>query len=185
MLKTRTGLLCAVMIAVMGGSIEAVPDSSGNGESEALQTFLRCSNNVMVTSLGLEIHYKQVPATNIQTSSLRSGTASKEIRKFLAGFARISFTNPLKVGNSILHPGDYTLGLLEEKTGSGKWFFNVLEPETGHTLLRLEPVFDTLGPTTCARVMTMEIDRRAGSNKFKIKMRWGDLCITTKETLEI
>lgn len=185
MLKISSGLLCALMIGAMSSSSGAVPDSAANEDSETLQTFLKCSNNVMVTSLGLEIHYKQIPAAQIKTSSLREGTASKEIRKYLASFARINVANPLKIGNSTLHPGNYVLGLLEERIGSGRWHFNISEPQTGRAVMRLDPVFDKLGPASCARLMTMEIDRRPGSNKFKLKMRWGDLCVTTKETLEI
>jgi hypothetical protein len=183
--KICWGLLLVLLLIAWGGSSGAAPDSGANEESEALKTFLKCSNNVMVASLGLEIHYKQIPATKIQLASLRTGTTSTEIRNFLSSFARISLTNPLKTGSTTLQPGSYMLGLQEEKIGSGRWFFTIYEPGGGRQLLRLDPVFDTLSPTSCARVMTMDIDRRPGSNRFKIRMKWGDLSITTRDTLEI
>jgi hypothetical protein len=183
--KICKGLLFALVLMALGGSSGAAPDSAANEESESLKTFLKCSNNVMVASLGLEIHYKQIPATKIQISALRTGTPSTEIRNYLSSFARITLTNPLKTGSVTLQPGNYMFGLQEEKVGSGHWFFAVFEPASGRQLLRLDPVFDTLSPTMCARVMTMDIERRPGSNRFKIKMKWGDLSVTTRDTLEI
>jgi hypothetical protein len=185
MIKISRAVLCAIVLAALSGSSGAVPDSGGNEESQALKTFLKCSNNVMVASLGLEIHYKQIPATQIQISSLRTGTPSTNIRNYLSSFARITLSNKLKSGSTVLQPGNYMLGLQEEKPGNGRWFFAILEPGSGRQLVKLDPVFDTLAPNLCARVMTMEIDRRPGSNRFKIKMKWGDLSITTKEMLEI
>ena len=185
MTKISSVLLCAILLLALGRSSGAAPDSAANEESEALKTFLKCSNNVMVASLGLEIHYKQIPATKIQIASLRTGTPSTEIRNFLSKFAQITLTNPLKTGTAVLQPGSYTLGLHEDKVGSGRWFFTVSELASGRQLLRFDPIFDTLRPTNCARVMTMEIDRRPGSNRFKIRMRWGDMSITTREALEI
>jgi hypothetical protein len=183
--KISSGLLCALILMALGGSSGAAPDSAANEETKALKTFLKCSNNVMIASLGLEIHYKQIPATKIQITALRTGTPSTEIRNFLSSFARITLTNPLKTGSTTLQPGSYMFGLQEEKIGSGRWFFTVLEPASERLLLRLDPVINTLSPTMCAHVMTMEIDRKPGSNRFKIKMRWGDLSITTREALEI
>ncbi|MEW6730383.1 MAG: hypothetical protein AB1489_03490 [Acidobacteriota bacterium] len=185
MLKIISGLLCAVLLMALGRSSGAAPITAADEEGDALQTFLRCSNDVMVASLGLEIHYKQIPASRIQVASLRNGTSSTEIRKFLARFARLNIANPIKTSNTTLPPGQYVLGLYEEKTGSGRWFFALQESSTGRQLTRLDPVMDTLTPALCARVMTMEIDRKPGSNRFKIKMKWGDLSLTTRETLEI
>jgi hypothetical protein len=185
MSKISCGLLFAVLLLAMGGSSGAAPDSAANEESETLKTFLKCSNNVMVASLGLEIHYKQIPATKIQISSLRNGNPSTEIRNYLSSFARITITNPMKINQTVVQPGNYMFGLQEEKLGSGRWFFTIQEAVSNRPMLRLDPVFDTLTPTACARVMTMEIDRRPGSNRFKIKMKWGDLSITTRDLLEI
>jgi hypothetical protein len=185
MTKISSGLLFAILILAMGGSSGAAPDSAANEESETLKTFLKCSNNVMVASLGLEIHYKQIPATKIQISSLLNGKPSKDIRNYLSSFARITITNPMKINQTVIQPGNYMFGLQEDKLGSGRWFFTIQEPVSSKPLLRLDPVFDKLNPTACARVMTMEIDRRPGSNRFKIKMKWGDLSITTKDLIEI
>jgi hypothetical protein len=183
--KIVSGLLCIILIVMLGGSSGAAPNSADNEESECLKTFLKCSNEVMISSRGLEIHYKQIPASKIQISALKAGTPSNEIRKFLSSFARITIKNPIKTSSTVLQPGNYLLGLQEEKMGSGHWFFAVVEPNSGKQLTKLDPIFESLTPTLCARVMTMELDRRPGSNLLKIKMKWGDFSVSTRDALEL
>lgn len=183
--KIIYGLLCAVLLLAPGNARGAVPDKTANEEAESLKTFLKCSNDVMVSSRGLEIHYKQIPASKIQIDSLRTGTASTAIRKYLASFARIVVANPIKTNSTTIQPGSYHLGLLEERPGSGRWFFAVIDITSGKSLLRLDPVFTTLSPEACARVMTLELDRRPGSNRLKFILKWGDLSVTTREMLEL
>jgi hypothetical protein len=139
----------------------------------------------MVASRGLELHYKQIPASKVHINALKAGIASNEIRKYLSSFARIIITSPIKTNNAVLAPGSYVLGLQEEKEGTGRWFFAVNDQASGKQLARLDPIFDTLAPAMCARVMTMELERRPGSNLLRITMKWGNLSISTKDALEL
>jgi hypothetical protein len=182
--KIICGLLGVFVMLMLGGPTGANPDSGANEEADCIKTFLKCSNEVMVSSLGLEIHYKPIPASKIHIAALKAGTPSQEIRKFLTNFARLTLKTPIKSNNTLLQPGEYLLGLQEDRKG-GRWFFTVIEPLTGKTLTRLDPVFESLTPALTARVMTMELDRRPGSKQLKIKMKWGDLLITTRESLEL
>jgi hypothetical protein len=183
--KIFNGLLCVILILTLGRSSGAAPDSAVNEETESLSTFLKCSNEVMVSSKGLEIYYKQIPAAKIQISALKVGAPSTEIRKFLSSFARLTIKNPIKTTNTTLQPGNYLLGLQEDKQGSGRWHFSVIEPNSGRSIMKMDPIFESLTPTLSARVMTMELDRRPGSNLLKIKMKWGDLSISTRDAIEL
>jgi hypothetical protein len=184
--KIIAGLLCGFLISTLGGSSGAAPNEpAAVEESGYIKRFLNCSNDVMVASLGLEIRYKQIPANRLQIASIKTGAPSSEIRNYLTSFARLTITNPLKTNNTVLPPGNYNFGLQEDRTGSGNWFFYVIDPSTGRQFARLDPVFDTLNPAMCVRVMTMEIDRKPGTKSLKIKMKWGDLSVTTRDVLEL
>lgn len=183
--KIFNGLLCMLLIIALGKPSGAAPDSAVNEETECLNTFLKCSNEVMVSSKGLEIYYKQIPAAKIQISALKAGAPSIEIRKFLSNFARLTIKNPIKTTTTTLQPGNYLFGLQEDRQGSGRWFFSVIEPASGRAVIKMDPIFESLTPTLRARVMTMELDRRPGSNFLRIKMKWGDLSISTRDAIEL
>lgn len=183
MLKTLSGLLCVLLLISLSKNNYAAFDSP-NQESALWNRFISNSNDVMISSRGLEIHYKQIPTSKIDTSALKQGNPNNELRKYLASFALISVKNPVKINTTNLLPGNYVLGLQEEKSGSGKWFFSINEA-TGKSLSRIEPVFEALSPAMCTHVMTLELDRKAGSNLLKIKIKMSDLSITTKDAFEL
>lgn len=183
--KLFGGLLCIMLFMMWGGASSAAPDSTNNEEAECLSTFLKSSNEVMVSSLGLEVYYKPIPSSRIQVSTIRTGNSSKEIRKFLSGFARLSVKNPVKINTTTLSPGNYMLGLQEDKFGTGKWHCIIWEPKTSALVTKTEMLIESLTPTNCTRVMTMELDRKPGSNRLKIKMKWGDLSLTMRDVLEL
>ncbi|MBL8151271.1 MAG: hypothetical protein JNN15_15215 [Blastocatellia bacterium] len=183
--KIIIGLLCTAFLLMLSGSSRALPISGTDEETENFKNFLKCSNNVMLASSGLEIHYKQLPASKIPAEALKSGTTKKDIRKYLSSFALISFRNPVKIANTTLQAGEYLFGLEESKEGTGKWFFSIYESSSRKYIMRLEPIFDTLTPANTAHVITMEINRRPGSNRFKIEVKLGSLSIATREAFEI
>ncbi|KAF0247191.1 MAG: hypothetical protein FD167_3409 [bacterium] len=183
MIRTISGLLCVLLLIAISKTNYAAPNLPSQ-ESALWNRFLSNSNDVMISSRGLEIHYKQIPTSKIDTSALKLGNPNSETRKYLANFAHIVVKNPIKTNTTTLLPGNYNLGLQEERLGSGKWFFAITEVN-GRSLSRIEPVFESLAPAMCAHVMTLELDRKPGSNLLKIKMKLSDLSITTKDALEL
>lgn len=183
MIKILSGLLCILLILTLSKPNNAAPDSNDQ-ESKLWNRFLTCSNEVMISSRGLEIYYKQIPTSKINTSELKSGTPSNEVRKYLANFARIIVKNPVKTNSVTLLPGNYSLGLKEEKIGTGKWLFSLTEA-SGKVITHMEPVFEALSPAMSTHVVTLELDRKAGSNLLKIRVKLSDLSISTKDALEL
>lgn len=183
MIKILSGLLCILLILTLSKSNNAAPDSSDQ-ESKLWKHFLTYSNEVMVSSRGLEIYYKQIPTSKINTSELKSGKPSNEVRKYLANFARIVVKQPVKTNSVTLFPGNYSLGLEEEKLGTGRWLFFLTE-SNGKLVTRMEPVFEALPPAMSTHVITLELDRKAGSNLLKIRVKLSDLSISTKDALEL
>jgi hypothetical protein len=183
MIRTLSSVLCVLLLITISKTNYAASDSP-NQESALWNRFLSNSNDVMISSRSLEIYYKQIPTSKIDTSSLKSGNPNNELRKYLANFARITVKSPIKTTSTTLSPGNYNLGFQEEKTGSGKWFFSISETN-GKSVSRIEPVFEALSPAMCTHVMTLELDRKPGSNLLKIKMKLSDLSITTKDALEL
>lgn len=182
MSKIIAVLLCMICLLTLSKTIVALPQAPNLDEH--VNELLKCSNEAMVVSRSVEIHYNQVPASKISTASLKNGTPSNEVRRFLSKVAKITIKTPVKAANLTIQPGNYLLGLQEEKHGTGKWFISLADNE-GREITRFEPIMESLTPAICTRVMTIELERRPGSNLLKIKIKCGDLSISMKDTLEL
>ena len=183
MIRILSGTLCVLLILIISQTNIAALDLPDQ-DTKLWNRFLNTSNDVMISSLSLEVHYKQIPTSKINTSNLKSGNTPREVRKYLESFARVIVKNPVKTTSLTLSPGTYNLGLQEEKSGTGKWLFTISETN-GKAITSMEPVFETLSPAMCTHVVTLELERKPGSNLLKIRVKLSDLSITTRDFIEL
>ena len=95
MIKTLSGTLCVLLILIISQTNIAAVDLPDQ-DTKLWNKFLNTSNDVMISSLSLEVHYKQIPTSKINTSNLKSGNTTREVRKYLENFARVIVKNPIK-----------------------------------------------------------------------------------------